>query len=287
MKPRQAFERFRSRAAEPKEETDLARIQDRKDRKRRRIRALLLAGFLSMGLILLFAFILRSPFWRVREVKIEGNRLVAESEIRGLLWGRIFREDKAKYLMGFYNMLIWPDELTAEDLRFIPELKAVSIEKDHWRHSITVRVTERGLIGIWCFARNATRSDCEWFDEEGTLVSRAPAVEGNLIPAVTDMAQNSKTTGAKILSPEFLPHLFSVLRVLTASGLSVKEVVLEDLDLQEIRAKTYEGPDLYFSLRFPSDTALAAIRSLRKDRAVDFGALQYVDFRVENRVYYK
>jgi cell division septal protein FtsQ len=281
------FSRLKVRAPEPKEETDLAQIQSRKDRERRRIRTMLLGGFLSMGLILLFAFILRSPLWRVHEVVIEGNRLVAESEIKGLLWGRIFENDKAKYLMGFYNMLIWPDELDAEDLRFIPELKKVTIEKDRWNHRVTVRVTERGLIGIWCFARNAVRSDCAWFDEEGNLVSRAPAVEGNLIPAVTDMAQDSKTAGAKILAPQFLPHLFSVLRVLTASELSVKEVILEDIDLQEIRAMTYEGPDLYFSLRFPSESALAALRSLRKDRSIDFKALQYVDFRVENRVYYK
>jgi hypothetical protein len=55
---------------------------------------------------------------------------------------------------------------------------------------------------------------------------------------------------------------------------------------------TYDGPLLYFSLRFSPAYAAEAIRSLREDDAAGklhpaFSALQYVDFRVENRVYYQ
>jgi len=89
--------------------------------------------------------------------------------------------------------------------------------------------------------------------------------------------------------------MFSVFDVLKASGIAPKEIRLNDLTLQEIEVDTYAGlpteasaktgPKLYFSLRFPSSNYLPVIQKFLSKP--DFGKLQYLDFRVENRAYYK
>ncbi|MEK7077437.1 MAG: hypothetical protein AAB967_04385, partial [Patescibacteria group bacterium] len=74
-------------------------------------------------------------------------------------------------------------------------------------------------------------------------------------------------------------------RVLGEAGVNWKEVRLNDLRLQEVEARVYGGPRMRFSMRFPADNALGVIQSLMAKP--EFPRLEYLDFRVERRAYYK
>ena len=129
---------------------------------------------------------------------------------------------------------------------------------------------------------------CFWFDASGTIFAKAYDTEGSALFAVHDYSQTGLGLAQSILpsSPAaFVANFISILNVVKQSGLTVKEIALRDVSLQEIDVSTYNGPDVYFSLRFDASDDLQVLQSLMAKPG--FTKLQYVDFRVENRAYYK
>jgi hypothetical protein len=111
------------------------------------------------------------------------------------------------------------------------------------------------------------------------------AAEGSLISVVNDYSQDNLGINDVILQKEFIPHLVGALEVLPESNVAVKEIKLADLSLQELEVSTFDGPTIFFSLRFPASEAVSVLNSLREQPGLE--KLQTVDFRVEGRVYYK
>jgi len=181
-------------------------------------------------------------------------------------------------------MLIWPGSLGPDDLRMLPPLAALTLSKDYFSHTITVTATERKPFGIWC-VRPDTDEQCYWFDADGTAFGRTFDTQGSLMVAVHDYSQGNVGLNEKVLPDPFVANFISIINAIKESGIDAKEIALKDIDLQEIDITTYDGPSLYFSLRFPADNDLPVLQSLMAKP--DFAKLQYVDFRVENRAYYQ
>lgn len=267
---------------------NLLAIQAKRDRQRQRIRRLIYVFFAGLFLIAITWIFLRSPIVRLRSLEIDGNRQMSDRDVMILLQSRVFKMPSMRFL-GFRNLIAWPEEVSAEDLKLFPGVKSVSIEKKYSEGKITVRVVERETYGIWCFM-NYDFPRCVWFDLEGVALERAPFAEGSLITQVSDFAQDSPRLNARVIPAKFIPPLFSIFRVLEESGLRVLAIHLKNLDLQELSVITAEGPRLLFSLRFPAENTLGVLRSLRAETspgAKPFRELEYVDFRVEHRAYYK
>lgn len=305
-------------------------VQER--RKRRRFYFFLAVVFGTIYFITLGAswIVLRSPVFHIQKIAITGNEAVATDDILSLLQSRVVRGEPLKALLGFGNILIWPEELLPGDLIFIPSLKSLKIKKNYRERRIVVTVEERKPRGIWCLVKPQTDAEhtqtnadkgltdvesfpresalsqrgsasCWWFDDEGVIFKRALSAEGSLIITVNDYSQSGLGLNSKILPQSLIANALSVFRVLRASNLNIKEIRLRDLSLQELEVDTYPstpldtardkslwagiGPKIYFSLRFPADNNLAVIENFAVKPG--FNKLQYLDFRVENRVYYK
>lgn len=314
-------------------------INLREKNRRRRI------FYASLFIILFFVLaalawaIIYSPLFRLKDIEITGNKSVSNDEVMTIVETEIYGSSFWKRVLGIRNILIWPESFSGNTLKFIPELKSVSVEKNYGQRKIKISIEERQPFGIWCLRQaqidadktpigadkiqttanidnntigeNQRRnqlesaSDCFWFDSNGVIFKKSIETEGNLIVAVNDYSQKNIGIGSKILPDEFVFNILSVFRAISASGLSVREIRLNDLNLQEVEVDTYDdlsaesflsaaalatagakaGPKIYFSLRFPVDNAADIIKSL-KEKSL-FGGLQYVDFRVGNRVYYK
>jgi len=275
----------------------------RRKRKRRFYFSLVAALVIVYFVTVVSAWvILKSPVFSATSIEITGNSTVATDDIRLLLYSRLLAGPwrGLKALLGFRNMLIWPPGFSGADLIFLPPLKSLSIKKDYRNHRVLVAVLERKPEGIWCLqtqtdadgtltdAEGSLRksaSGCWWFDDEGVVFRKALNTSGSLIRIVHDYSQSKLGLNSKVLGGGFMPSLLSVFRVLESSGLGVKEIRLNDISLQELEVSTYDGPKIYFSLRFPADNDLAVIESLMPKSG--FKTLEYIDFRVENRAYYK
>lgn len=292
--------------------------QQKKRKERRRYAFVFLVCLIIYALLVGASWlVLRSPLLYIKKITIEGNKAVPNERVMDLLWSRIIGGKFANALLGFNNILIWPKEISPAGLFLFPEIKSLEISKDYKTMAVSVRVTEREPYGIWCLwepqmnadvtqinADNSTvgnisgnqrqnprisavaaSDECRWFDDDGVLFRRAVAAEGGLITTVDDYSQKNLGLYSTILPQELVPNAFSAFNVLKSSGLNIKEIRLNDLALQELEVLTYDGPKFYFSLRFPADNDLTVIQNLMA--APNFNKLQYLDFRVENRAYYK
>jgi hypothetical protein len=283
----------------------------RKQKKRRKyflaVGAFLVIYFIFLGI---FVFIVRLPAFQEDRIVVNGNTTVPSSQIVDLLQGNIINHHWINALLGINNMLIWPSSLPSTTLSMVPQLASLNISKDYFLHTITIAVTERQPFAVWCFvgsdgsmadaeaianteanALSSLMSDtlgnesCFWFDQQGTLFEPTLDTEGGLTTVVHDYTGDKPAIGATVLPAEFTPNLISIINAVKESGLAIQDIALHDLSLEEIDITTINGPDVYFSLRFPADNDIPVLESLMAKPG--FNKLQYIDFRVENRAYYK
>jgi cell division septal protein FtsQ len=255
--------------------------------KRRRVRRLLFWGGILLVLGLLIVGILwvvvRSSLFKVRDINVTGATYVAPDDIREFLKLHVAQGGVTKFL-GPENIFAWPDEFSGNELGDLSAISSLDIQKHYTSRSVDVVVTERKRVGIWCFAETDPHR-CFWFDANGTLFMPSYSAEGNLTFLLEDHSRKPMALGERVLEARFLPNLISIFSALRSIHLSAREVRLNDLGREEIEVLTYDGPKLFFSLRFPVAGAPDAIAAVEKITALS--KLQYIDFRVENKVYYK
>lgn len=291
-------------------------VSERRRKQKKRRNYFLWAGVVTALYLLglgIFYLIVRSPLFHEDHIVIQGNSAVSQADIMNLLEANVAGHSWLKAMLGFNNMLIWPDRLSTDTISVIPQLLSVSISKDYFSRTITVTVTERQPFAIWCsvgqspsevsalsaapteeIASTSSASsafagldneNCFWFDEGGTLFEGTLDTEGGAIIAIHDYTGTQLTIGDSVLPREFIPALVSIVQTLQASGLAVQQVALRDLTLEEIDVTTVNGPNVYFSLRFSAADDLPVLQSIMAKPG--FNKLQYIDFRVQNRAYYK
>jgi len=310
-------------------------MHSQKSRHRRQIFFFIFLIAAYFIFVAVFWAVIHSPLFRIKNIEITGNKNVSNEDIMTLVKVGIYRDSLIKRILGMRNILIWPKNFSGDILKFYPELKSVSIQKNYLERKIRIVVEEKQPFGVWClvtrpndnriktndnrildsdsifFDENSSdNTACFWFDSDGIIFKKAIEVEGNLIISLNDYSQKSVGLNRKILPDQLIANIFSIFMAVSQSGLRIKEMRLNDLSLEEMEVDTYDGlptdlpaesslpglrsdyggvgkagPKIYFSLRFPADNVPDIINSL-KEKSV-FGGLQYVDFRVENRVYYK
>lgn len=282
-------------------EVDVYVSKTQERRRRRRwyffIGSIFISFFLCIVLILWIFF--RSPFFRYSGIEVRGNKNVASADVVQLLLASYSDHSFSRKFFGIRSFFGWPKELSDNDLKLLPLLDKVEIHKDYWLHKLVLDVEEREPFGVWCKVSGVLRSKntssteaarsstgCWWFDESGFMFKRSLFLgEGGLLKVVSDYSGRNLALGSRILPDEFLPNMISVFKVILASGVGIKEVAIHDLENEEVEVLTYNGPKIYFSLRFPSNNDLAVLSSLMAKPG--FSKFQYIDFRVENRAYYK
>ncbi|MEK7174113.1 MAG: hypothetical protein AAB759_00420 [Patescibacteria group bacterium] len=273
-------------------------LSDREHRRRRRAKIFRWSfAIIALAVVVFGAtwVVARSSLFRAERITVFGNQRLSAADILTFVEERVTKGRMLARILGTQNLLVWPDTLVAGDtsasIGGLPALKNLVIRKDYQERTIELIVEERQPVGVWC-AKRAEPERCFWFDAGGILFEPAPSAEGNLIRVVADYSSEDLNIGLRPLNVAAMANLLSVFRVIKESGLSVGEIRFEDPVLQEVRVVSHDGPVFYFSLRFPAENTLGVIQSLiEKDRRGElkprFGELEYIDFRVENRAYYK
>lgn len=255
-------------------------------RKRRRLiywGALIAVGLVAVFIIVM-AVVVRSGAFRIREITVAGAASVPEENVDAFLRSRVTGDSFLKNLMGIGNILSWPGRFSPADLKLFPEAAAVTVSRNYFSRKVSVRIILRKEEGIWCFRKNDA-ANCFWFDENGRPFRRAPRSEGNLITVIDDYSRDNIPPGGALLPSDEFRNLLSVVEAVKAIDANVAEIRIEDLSLKEARVILAGGPFLKLSLEFPAGNIPQAFATLQGK--TDVKKLEYIDFRVENHVYYK
>ncbi len=135
--------------------------------------------------------------------------------------------------------------------------------------------------GVYCVGE--IRADvCYWFDRQGRLWDEAKTIVGESILKVEEISDFKPVRGQSFLPEQLVANFVKIFDFLKTGYLEVKTISLkrEDQEL-EVLTKT----KILFSLRFDSKNNLAGLVAFLKKHEPK--ELEYIDLRVENKIFYK
>lgn len=132
---------------------------------------------------------------------------------------------------------------------------------------------------IWC------GSQCFWLGRDGVIFAEAPGTEGSLIKTAKTSSVKEWKTGDQVLSNTEAENLYAIADLLERFEFNFSRMDLGDLSLKEVEITLASGLRFYFGLKIPPDFAIPVIESLIKSGEIN--SLEYIDFRMENRAYYR
>lgn len=280
---------------------DFYRPQTEKEKHKKELFfKLIFFGAVILAVIIIFSAVYTvcySGIFKIKKISISGLQGISSEELSANLKNFFTKNSAIASFLGAGNILVWRADLSGF-LNEYPQLESLNIEKDYFSREVIVSATEREKFGIWCIkalngaekiqeGNNAENSSqCGWFDRSGILFAEAPVIETEILNRVNDSSGRNINIGGRVLPQEFMQNLTGIFGILDKENVKTKTVYLDDLDLQEVYTRAVSGdPKIYFSLKFNPVFSLAAINSL-KDSG-QWKKIEYVDFRVQNRAYYR
>lgn len=238
---------------------------------RLKIYALAIILILIMGL--LYYLTAWTPFFKIQSIEVAGQgKLSKQNIIRDLTYNNL--GGLAAMILGYDSLFIWPSGPITINNYLISQANVI---KSWFDRKITVNLQERDKYGLLCSETNA----CFWFDRGGFVFDKALATEDEKL--FVKIVSSSPKLGAKIVKEELFPNLQKIMDFLRENFLITNFQL--DQENYELIAKTVNGTKLLLNIRFDSENNLKALKEISKKTY--FTNLEYVDLRVENRIYYK
>lgn len=219
---------------------------------------------------------LRLPLLRFTKIEVVGNNRVATADILADVRAYSGRGVIGRFL-GYSNLLAWKSGVIS-----LPEklLASVSVDRDFFHRILHVTVSERNRDMVWCSAAGT----CKWLDKDGIVLDEAPEVRGRLITLIDDRSADIPIIGEAILPQQQFLYIKKILRILN-DGMIASDKLIFDRNAMDFIAELPTGLRLLFNVRFDPEFTAAALPAVLKK--VDPTKTEYIDFRIENKVYYR
>jgi len=240
----------------------------RKKRKiNKRVIIAIIPLFVLAGLVyLLFC----SPVFDIKKTEISGNKEIKSEEIQNILsCANIF--------------LLSGKKIKNELLERIPKIAELEIEKNIFKRELKIKLSEREEIGIAC-----KDDKCFYIDKSGVIFENAPQTSGSLITLINDFSGRNIKLGEKIFDEKFIGLIFEIREeMLAGMNLKIESFDSMNFPVQDVKAMTSEGWYAFFNFNNNIKSQVSALKVALKEKIQMRAGLEYVDLRIENRVYYK
>ncbi len=243
----------------------------------------LLIGLFSFSLMALIYFVLNSPWLKVKEINIQ-NPLFGDKEFSFTsLSSKVIELNKWRALLGPDHLIFWLGIDQEKILNSLPYLVDLKIKVDLWRQKLNISFQERKLEGVLCLVYNG---QCFAFDKNGVIFKNVPKFEGYLILKVFDENLRAILIGYSLLpEKDWLKNFQEIISEVKESDLKIKEIRIKSFGLREWEIILASGLILKMSFENRPQNLKEIIHRLSQQ--VDFNQLEYIDFRIPNRLYYK
>ena len=263
--------------------------------KRRRVWILKTLFFVGLviAVIGLVAYLLFfSGFLEIQELSVNGLDKVNSDRFNNELNKRL--DSKWLGLVEYQRNVLFfdSDAFKTEILATFPEIKELSVSKK-LLHALNVDVTEREMAGIWCFVDGSTTltTSCRYFDREGHAWGKAARSSGFLILVVEDMrpdVQQMVQQDSPQLDRELITSMILILEQLKELDVFINKFTIPDNYIGDFNAFTSSGYELLFSIDSNISKQLEVLEIFLAEKQGDPSFQpQYIDLRINGRVYYK
>lgn len=223
------------------------------------------------GLIYLLFF---SRMFDVREVGFNGLDIVSSDVFRVKIDENL-NQKILKYLPRRNNIFfVNTSNFEKEFASAYPVFKSVNVQRK-LLHGLVLNFLERKPAGIWCF-----KEDCSYFDNDKVLWGQPAKSSGFIFLTIEDDRQ----TNGRQIDEEFFKPIMEVAKNMSGE---IKNIIISADSFNEFRVYT---TDYYIIFATDSDiqNQLDVFKIFLNDKNKDSNFHpQYIDLRIEGRVYYK
>lgn len=241
----------------------------------------LFLSFLGVSFWVLFF----SLFTQIKQVEILGEAQEKE-RVREII--QDFLKEKRGKIFSQGNFFLFPEKKLERKLREqFPLLEKIETEKK-FPEKLTLKITERKNVFIWCFDQN-----CFWVDGEGELFFGPQAffeAEKTGYPVVLGQADDQRKIGENFFSPNLAIFLLDLKNILREEfSLERLVSVSPNLASEEIRVSFKEGWQVYFSLKKPALQQVEILREILEEKLkeVVWEKIDYIDLRLSGKAVFK
>lgn len=239
--------------------------------------------FLVLSIAVSVYFFVFSSFFKVKSVEVIGGEHIDKNVLLSALTAEMTRDYKWRSWLGAENILFWQfgkRPIVKNDT--LPYFKDLSLDVNFSAKKVMIYAKERQPAGVFC----SLDENCFVFDDEGVLFAKAPDVEGSLILKIQDENKADVVLGNMIFKDfAWVKNLLQTIEIIDESGFRIKAVNIKDSNLQEWEVLISSGETFLFNLNFVPENLAEILKDL--PNKVDFKNLNYIDFRVPSRIYYK
>lgn len=255
-----------------------------KQKPKNRLRFFLIFLFIVLILISVAIYaVFHADFLKVGEISVEGNRLLESNTVTDAVAEAIANNSRIASILGRNHIWFWV--FTPKKLLFSSptELKSVSIRSGFLNSRVIISVEERSVVHIVC---KKEEKACYGITGDGLVFAQIPEVKGSLILQIEDISSGTIAVGDKYFENEaFLKRVNETTVILESHGFVPALIRVGDHALYEWEAIFPSGVAMYFSGMFVPKNLPLILDELRKNG--DITKYRYIDFRVEDKVFYQ
>ncbi len=276
------------------------------------VKGLFLKLFVLTAVILAIYLLVFSEFFRIKNVIVSGNRAIGEEEIKK----EILDFSRKKFLKIFPRNLIFVKTADLESVvksRFNNVVSGIAVKKV-FPATVKVEIKEKPRDISWCNkvkierigqaakksaqnepntseAQNAPPASesakCFFADENNVIYEKSGTEPSGSIMVFTDA---SIAIGYKIADDQLKNFIRQIASEFNSqTGLPVVSAYIPSIASREVHLLTGEGWKVYLDVNRDLDGQILVLNNVLKNSILqpDRQKLDYIDLRVENRVYYK
>lgn len=222
-------------------------------------------------------FLFFSSVLRITAITINTDSNINQEDIT--LTANTFLDAKTWFLKVRRNIfLVNSDNLEADLRTQFPLIRDVSVKKKY-PHTLNISLKEHVPLGIWCYSGH----QCQYFDKNMAVWGNPGQSSGFILLNVNDKRSNKD----KVIDEHFFKPILDAVKDLP-KPLIAKEVIIPEQSLSDFKVVTDSGYYLLFSYESNLANQLKALKLFLDSKADDLAFQpQYIDLRIDGRVYYK
>jgi len=262
-------------------------------RRKKKIKYKGILLLICLFLVLIYVFLF-SPLFKIRAIEVLENKEVEAGEI----------ENKFNY----GNIILATKENIKNDLiKKIPKIADIEVSKNFIKRSISLLIKERERMGIICQISSSADSasevssakgaatedkgeikDCFYIDKQGFIFEDAPQTSGSLILLIKDYSQRDFYLGKEVFEEKIMEFISKIKENLfLETGVRVLDFNILSYPAKELKVMTGEGWYILFDLEREAESQILALKAALQEKIPNRQGLEYVDLKIENRIYYK
>ncbi|OGZ33239.1 MAG: hypothetical protein A2174_01875 [Candidatus Portnoybacteria bacterium RBG_13_41_18] len=266
--------------------------------------------FIFLGLFFIlgaafFYILVFSSLFKITKIQVSGAKEVEISQIENIA-AKVVDQRIFFNKIQQNNPIFSPGKIIQPIiLENFPRIKNINIKESFFDHILLIDVEERIPVAIWCLVAkneviNATSTSevsldntlqaesCYYVDSAGFVFAQAPILSGGLVPIVFDRSLDYLRIKDKISNENTIKFIIDVKKELDVINLNLTDFIIQSQTLGDLEVISPDGWKIYFDLNKPAVSQVYSLKRVLSEEVKEKRAqLEYVDLRVENRVYYK